>query len=396
MMLIQAAECAADNWFMKKREEKLLIEMRQIFLEILGKAYANYYSEDDLAQHESILYDVFVQSVDLAVNDVKSNNEPINDWVHTEGFFVGSMKKDDTEYIKREEGRAQSTVRRRASLISFHAVDADTLDHDEDMRTARKKAKKLRLNVCRALAFKKCHEMAEKKLQMYVNRFDDLDDACMQSQHGIMESALDQVLSESRDQVYFADELLAEAASDKDVEIITSFYCAMIVIRHLIKFIESKVEEDLLGKQEARKYVRIMNEKLAKVEYKCVEWLAELMCEKHSGMVSVPSYGTMQSDMDLIKEEFGSDSDSDYDEASSHPQNANDATTTSYIGSQQTTSYGTLNYAKHRQQQEQEKGAEGETVWTEEQLQAIAVTNANANATTEERRGSGMARRGAV
>ena len=396
MMLIQAAECAADHWFMQKREDQLLIEMRQIFLEILGKAYATYFREADLAQHESILYDVFVQSLALAVNDVKNNNEPINDWVHTESFFVGSTKKDEKEYMKHEEARAQSTVARRASLISYHAVDADILDHVDDMPTARKKAKKLRLNVCRALAFKKCHEMAERKLQMYVNRFDDLDDANMQSQHEIMQSCLDQVLSESRDQVSYADELLHDDASDKDVEIITSFYCAMIVIRQLIKFIESKVEDDLIQKQEARKYVQIMNGKLAKVEYKCVEWLAELICQKHISTEFPPSYDTMKSDMDLIKGEFGNDYDSDYEEALSHPQNADATTTSNIIDSQQTTNYGTVSQAKPYQQQDQGEETEVTTEWTEEQLQAISAANANADDTTEERRGSRMTRRGGV
>ena len=338
MMLIKAAECASTLWFTKKRKIKLLIEMRQIFLEILRNAYVAYFHETDLVQRESYLYNVFLQSIDLAVNDVKYHNNNINDWNQSEIFFLRSKKKDDRESLSfsvknepKKVARRKSSSLSRFSLVSFHSEHGNASDYDEDMRTARNRAKIFKSNVCRALAFKKCHEMAENKLQMYVNRFDDLEDTGMQAQHKIMQSALEQVLSESRDQVCFADELL-EDACDKDLEIISSFYCAMIVILKLIQFIASKVEDDLLGKQEARNYVRIMTEKLAQVEYKSVEWLAELMCERnHISMSCIESDTDMNAD-----EKFDSDCDDNFD-----PQHA-DATTVSNVSSTQTTNYGTL------------------------------------------------------
>tara|TARA_B110001450_G_scaffold232265_1_gene234744 strand:- start:191 stop:769 length:579 start_codon:yes stop_codon:yes gene_type:complete len=141
--------------------------------------------------------------------------------------------------------------------------------------------KRLRIDVLRAIAFKRGHEMAESKLQLYVNRFDDEENATMQAQHEVTASVLKQVLSESRDQVRFADKMLEDEVSDKDLNIILSYYCAKIVIRRLSKFTEIKAEDGLISKQEARKYLRSLKEKSDQSESRTVELLAELRLENH-------------------------------------------------------------------------------------------------------------------
>lgn len=161
--------------------------------------------------------------------------------------------------------------------------------------------KRLRLDVLRAIAFKRGHEMAESKLELYVNRFDDEEDASMQAHHQITTSAFEQVLLESRDQVRFADEMLEDEVSDKDLEIILSYYCAKIVIRRLSKFTECKAEEGLIGKQEARNYLRTMMEKANQTESRTVERLAELRLESRSKSQHLSSLESIHYDVEDIK-----------------------------------------------------------------------------------------------
>jgi hypothetical protein len=308
MSLLKAARRASDHGLAvvvseKHKNELLIIEMRQIFLELLREAYklSHEFFELDQKQHNGFLFDVLTQSVDLAINDVRYDHKPIDDWQHTEIFFrwnrvniesYSSSMRMSSEVSLNSASQRDSNLRRRtktpnkresglslgSSLRSLVSFDNNTAD--KDVAKAKISVKRLRLDVLRAIAFQRGHEMAESKLQLYVNRFDDEEDASMQAQHQITTSALKQVLSESRDQVRFADEMLEDEVSDKDLEIILSYYCAKIVIRRLSKFIECKAEEGLIGKQDARNYMRTMNEKANQTESRTVERLAELRLER--------------------------------------------------------------------------------------------------------------------
>merc|ERR1712166_528512 len=87
------------------------------------------------------------------------------------------------------------------------------------------------------------------------------------------------VLSESRDQVTFADEMLEKEVDDRDLHIILSHYCAKILIRRLRKFTEQKAADGLIGKQEARTYLRGMKDKINEIEAIMVQRLAESASE---------------------------------------------------------------------------------------------------------------------
>jgi len=154
------------------------------------------------------------------------------------------------------------------SIVSFNSSDQQIAQRTQISM------KRIRLDVLRALAFQNGHKMAETKLQIYVNRFDDKEDESMKARHQVTQNSLETVLSESRGQVSFADEMLEEV-SDKDLEIILSQYCAKILVRRLYKFIAIKSQEGLIGRQETRKYMRSMKDTIREIESSTVERLAE-------------------------------------------------------------------------------------------------------------------------
>ena len=326
MSLLKAARRASDQLLAFAKSDSLLIEMREIFLELLREAYklSHEFFELDQKQHNGFLYDVLTQSVDLAINDVRYDHKPIDDWQHTEIFFrrnrvnrepSSSSMRMSSEVSSNSASQRDANLRRRkripnkresglslgSSLRSLVSFNNNTAKKDVCVEKAKISVKRLRLDVLRAIAFKRGHEMAESKLELYVNRFDDEEDASMQAHHQITTSAFEQVLLESRDQVRFADEMLEDEVSDKDLEIILSYYCAKIVIRRLSKFTECKAEEGLIGKQEARNYLRTMMEKANQTESRTVERLAELRLESRSRSQHLSSLEIIHYDVEDIK-----------------------------------------------------------------------------------------------
>jgi len=291
--------------------EKLLVEMRQIFLDLLREAYKLELElgELDEKEHNGYLFHVLMQSVDLANNEVEHDEKPIEDWKHTRPFFSWNPTGISASF----RISSRSSARTRTSIVadgtenfevrtkppspnvasSLFSVFSD--GHTEDCNTEKHKlsAKRIRLHVLRAIAFKHAHAMAESKMQLYANRFDDQVDASMQARHEITQATLQNVLAESRAQVALADEMLEKEVSDHDFEIILSHYCAKILIRRLMKFTERKADDGLLGKQEARSYLGTMKTKLQGISSRTVERLADSIHEKHSG----------SSDNDIIPED---------------------------------------------------------------------------------------------
>jgi hypothetical protein len=304
-------------------KNQVLIDMRQIFLELLREAYkfSIEVGELDAKNHGGFLSDVLMQSVDLALNDVRYDDMPIDDWKHTEIFFRWDrLTREHSGSIKMSANRGQhsGSIRmnsnrgpinsgigssnlhkrkssRRVSLgsaekndihahrvsnISFTSsllsiISAENSNTERKVESTKLSAKRIRVDVLRAIAFKHGHSMAEAKLQLYVNRFYDEDNQSMRDRHQLSQSTLETVLSESRDQVAFADEMLEKEVDDRDLHIILSHYCAKILIRRLRKFTEQKAEDGLIGKQEARTYLRGMKLKINEIEAIMVERLTE-------------------------------------------------------------------------------------------------------------------------
>merc|ERR1712238_153901 len=280
MSLVRASTHASSKVgaYSEKWKTELLIEMRQIYLEILREAYKQ--CLDTLELDNDFLYESLRESVDLAINEVRYDHKPIGDWHHLELFFRWNKakKRKSLQSSSMRTSFANSKGAYPSELMSLTSMYYNAA---EDIAICEAKAaisvKRLRLDVLRSIAFKRGHIMAESKFRFYVNRFDDKEDESMQAQHKITTTAMEQVLKESRDQVRFADALLDEdEVSSDDLEIILSHYCAKIVIRRLSKFTELKAEDGILVKKEARKYLSALTEKAGQIDSITVERLAEL------------------------------------------------------------------------------------------------------------------------
>jgi len=261
--------------------------------------------ELDPKSHNGVLRDVLMQSVDLALNDVRYDDMPIDDWKHTEIFFrwdrmtrvhSGSIRESirRSSSVKRELRNRRTSRRvslgsnettdhhaKRVSNISFTSSllsivgseRSSPLEHH--VEKIKLNGKRVRVDVLRAISFKHGHKMAEEKLKLYVNRFDDEENESMRDRHTLTETVLAQVLTESHEQVKFADSMLAKEVDDRELNIILSHYCATILVRRLHMFTEQKAHEDLIGKQEARLYLDGTKHKIHEIEQKTVERLAD-------------------------------------------------------------------------------------------------------------------------
>jgi len=297
--LLNATERASKRYVSASTENEeykteLLVEMRQIFLELLREAYKVEEEMGELCQlqHKGYLYDILMQSVDLAINEVRYDGKPIEDWQHTEqfsrweritagrspAFKMSTESAADSLASPTGSNLIPQQTDLRASNASFTQSLMSIVSFESNEQHIKKKTqitmKRIRMDVLRALAFKHGHEMAEAKLQLYVNRFDDEDER-MRARHLVTEETLETILSESRDQVRLAEEMLEKDISDKDLEIILSHYCAKILVRRLRKFTEEKSKEGMIGKQETRIYLRGMKEVIRQIDSKFVDRLAE-------------------------------------------------------------------------------------------------------------------------
>ena len=315
MHLMHATRRASEVMMTSAKSEQykmeLLVEMRQIFFGLLTEAYKLMIEVGELDGkfHNGFLADVLMQSVELALNEVRYDGKPIDDWKHTEIFLrwevltrehtaMGSIRESftsSTRNVQRGELRNRRRSTRRisikqgndaedprarpisftSSLLSLIGNDAST---DTERGTERSKitAKRIRVDVLRALAFKHAHKMAEAKMKMYVNRFYDDTDESMQMRHRITDDTLQRVLKESCDQVALADAMIDMEVDDRDLHIINSHYCAAILLRRLQKFTEQKASEGLIGKQEARVYVLQIKESLKAIDPNTLKQLAEV------------------------------------------------------------------------------------------------------------------------
>jgi len=240
--------------------------------------------ELDVTQHNGYLFDILMQSVDLAINEVRYDATPIEDWQHTEILFgwnamTAGLAKDPHAAAPVSSPVQRRTTtrshRRNISNVSLKSIASiESCEHQTKKKT-QITLKRIRLDVLRALAFRHAHKLADAKLQLYVNRFDDDADETMRARHLATEETLETILSESRDQVALADEMLREEVSEKDLEIILSHKCAKMLIQRLRMFTEEKSQEGMIGKQEARTYLKRMKEIIVEINSNTFVRLAE-------------------------------------------------------------------------------------------------------------------------
>lgn len=285
--VLQATNRAASFRVMSEEvQREIVVEIRQVFLELLGEAYHHQLDVGELDEKEDnrYLFDLLMHSVALATNSVEHDHSPIEDWQYTEIFRFTHLGQrhspvSDDELPTMSSMTTSSSLDpnpERPSFLSavatyLSAVFLNSLTHDggggglDVTASAVRKmltAKAIRYDVLRAISFKEGHEVAETKLQLYSNRLDDMDEMSVRD---VIQDAVRQCLEESRKQTHLADEMLQKEITKQDLEIILSHYCARILIRRLMTFTERAVEDGVLGRIQGRLYLKEMDEQIRSI-----------------------------------------------------------------------------------------------------------------------------------
>ncbi|KAG7371371.1 cyclic nucleotide-binding protein [Nitzschia inconspicua] len=244
----------------EEHEGEILLEVRQIFLELLGEAYKVLLDlgELDMQEDNGYIYDTLQASVNLARNEVEHNQSTIQDWKWTEKFIFGTPTLNSAQKEESDEIHTQQ----RDSVASWASSNMQVGNSAVPAVRDRSAARRLRLDVLRTIAFQQGHKMARSKLELFINRIDIPDDGSVRE---TIRPALEKVKEESKEQVKEAQEMLEKEISKIDLEIILSHYCSRIIIHRLMKFIERTAEDGTLGKIEARKYLSDMDNRLRQI-----------------------------------------------------------------------------------------------------------------------------------
>jgi NhaP-type Na+/H+ or K+/H+ antiporter len=273
----------------EKDKEQLLVELRQIFFELLGEAYNLQLEMGELDMHEDngFLYETLQASVNLARNEVEHNGSSIEDWKWTEKFRFSVTPILHTQDNVGGEGGAYSA---RSSRIfsGMQSLIASLKSENSTMMAARARssARRLRLDVLKAIAFQQGHKMARLKLELFINRNEIHEDSSIRD---TILSALEKVKEESLEQVQNAQDMLEQKFWEEDLEVILSRYCASIILRRLMKFTERKAEDGMLGKIEARKYLGEMEDRLGTIVDETID---QLVSGGFEGMIGNSYKGT--------------------------------------------------------------------------------------------------------
>jgi NhaP-type Na+/H+ or K+/H+ antiporter len=271
--LLQAGKAAAKTKRRNPKAEKLVQEMRQIFLELLIDAYKLKVELGEIDEKNHTLFNILNESANLALNDVRYNDKEISDWEHAQNLSGYNSRKQGVfgrnSIITMVRKSVMPTVRMSVMPnMSAEAAQQDVIS-----------VKSIALDVVRAIAFKHAHALAEAKLQRYVDRFDDEDDAAMKAVHEITQVALKTVIEESHEQVALAEDLLEEEISEAELQIILAHYAARVLLRKLVRFTEEKAEHGMLGKELARDYEDDLMSRVKKLTPSVIERLAECKAE---------------------------------------------------------------------------------------------------------------------
>jgi NhaP-type Na+/H+ or K+/H+ antiporter len=261
-------------------KDLLLVELRQIFFELLGEAYSLQLEMGELDTYEDngFLYETLQASVNLARNEVEHSKSSIQDWTWIEKLRFSVVPLLHTEgTVGGEGGEHQVTSSMNLSGMPRILPSMQSDNSTTSVAVTRSSARRMRLDVLRAIAFQQGHKMARSKLELFINRNENQDDSSMKD---IILPVLEKVKEESREQVKCAQEMLEQELCKQHLEVILSHYCARIVIRRLMKFTERKAEDGMLGKIEARKYLSEMDDRLRQIDDDTIDQLVSGGCEE--------------------------------------------------------------------------------------------------------------------
>lgn len=221
-----------------------VVEMRRVFLELLAQAYETILERGELDIPEidqGFNADVLKQTLAFAAEAV-DHNESINDWEYTKIF--------------RQYGTAQTFLQNRFMPRSSGKLYDDMSPKDY---------RELRINALRAVCFIEAHNIAECKLEYYIQSIDHAlvgsvvagsktqgDETVAVAE--MLATALETVINESKGQVVEAKKVLQQIP-DHDMEIIMSHYVAIILLNRLSHFIVKDAVDGALSTREAQTYL---------------------------------------------------------------------------------------------------------------------------------------------
>jgi hypothetical protein len=212
-----------------------VVEMRQLFLELLNQAYSGEMAKGELHEREDSGFnaDLLRQSVLSAagapVADV-DQHVPLYDWEHTNNFIV---LEDAKSFAIRKYQHATG--------------------REKDIRNASRYLTK-RTAVMRALAFIEVHRLAEKKFMSYV---DSSASISMEEEftEAVFRSATEIVLDENAKQVAEAQKILDRFPPEQLISMISHYACT-ILLHRLATFVERNSSDGVLTKKEARVFLK--------------------------------------------------------------------------------------------------------------------------------------------
>ena len=211
--------------------EGAVVEMRQLFLELLNQAYCREMTKGELHEREDSGFnaDLLMQSVLFAAADV-DHQKPIHDWEYINNF---RLYEDAKSFVIRKY--QQATGRNQDACCTFHY---------QKERTA----------VIRALAFIEAHRLAEKRLKSYVDSFASVS---MEEEFttAAFRSATEIVLDESAKQVAEAQKILDKIACEQLHSMISHYACT-ILLHRLATFVERNSSDGILTKKEAKVFLK--------------------------------------------------------------------------------------------------------------------------------------------
>lgn len=223
--------------------EKVIKEMRQIFLKLLDAGYTAEYSQGGFHVDHAFSYETLHQSVAFTAKNCRAGEEPLQDWIYANSFA------DNLD--------AEGTVRQLGQWFKtkfWRSADKQRNDYANEKKRSR---------VVRALVFLEAHRRAEEELQGY------LLGGNMQLSEGMapaeLESAILTILDESKSQVQQAEEWLSTGVTPEDLNIIRSHYLVTILLHKLTLYVEKSVHRGRLRETEGRLFLSQIDDRRKKV-----------------------------------------------------------------------------------------------------------------------------------
>jgi hypothetical protein len=218
--------------------EGAVVEMRQLFLELLNQGYNKEMAKGELHGREDSGFnaDLLRQSVLQCAADV-DHQEPIHDWEYTNNF---RLYDDPKLFVIRKYQQATGRVQDDCCTFIY---------------------RKTRTAVMRALAFSEAHRIAEKRLKFYVDSFasismeEEFTTSTSRSATEIVRSATEIVLDESAKQVAEAQKIL-DSIPCEQLQSMISHYACTILLHRLATFVERNSGDGILTKKEAMVFLK--------------------------------------------------------------------------------------------------------------------------------------------